>query len=155
MIHNILIILLFIILFFKYPIRFSGKNIIYKLNYNLLSKYILYIILAIELYQLHISNLKQYSNYLIIVPAIICYIIIDIIHSKPIIDDGSLNPPPTYLSKSNILYVILLILLIYKLLKETNKIIASINIIILIIIYSIYYKFSPCKYDLPNSWYKI
>ena len=93
MIHNVLIILLFIILFLQNPIRFSGKKIIYKLNYNLLTKYLLYIIIAIELYQLHLSNLKIYSNYLVILPAIICYIIIDIIHREPIIDDGSCTGP--------------------------------------------------------------
>jgi hypothetical protein len=155
MIHNILIILLFIILFLKFPIRFSGKNIIYKLNYNLISKYLIFIIIAIDLYQLHINNLKKYSKYLIIVPSIIFYIIIDIIHSKPIIDDGSLNPPPKYLSKSNILYIILLGILIYNLFKETNKLIASLNIIVLLIIYIIHRKFSPCKYELPPSWSKL
>ena len=154
MIHNILIILLFIILFLQTPIRFSGKKIVYKLNYNLLTKYLLYIIIAIELYQLHLSNLKIYSNYLVILPAIICYIIIDIIHREPIIDDGSFNPPPKYVSKSNILYIILLILLIYKWVKGTNKIIESINILLLIIIYSLHHKFSPCKYNLPETWYK-
>jgi hypothetical protein len=155
MILNLLIILLFIILFLKFPIRFSGKTIIYKLNYNLMSKYLLYIIIAIELYQLHLSNLKMYSNYLVIVPAIICYIIIDIIHREHIIDDGSFNPPPKYVSKSNILYVILLIILIFNLVKQNNKIVASVNIVILIIIYIIHRKFTPCKYNLPLSWSKL
>jgi hypothetical protein len=152
MILNLLTILLVIIIFLKLPIRFSEKKIIYKLNYNLLSKYVLFIIIAIELYQLHISSLKKYSNYLVILPAIICYIIIDIIHKPPVIDDGSFNPPPKYSSKSNLLYIIALIILIFNWLKQNNKIVASLNIILLIVIYMVHAKFAPCKYNLPKSW---
>ena len=149
MILNLLTILLFIVVFFKIPIRFSEKKIIYKLNYNLLSKYLLFILIAIELYQLHISTLKKYSNYLVILPAIIFYIIIDIIHKPPVIDDGSFNPPPKYSSQSNL---VALIILIFNFLKQTNKIIASLNIILLIVIYMAHTKFAPCKYGLPKSW---
>jgi hypothetical protein len=152
MILNLLIILLFIIVFFKLPIRFSEKKIIYKLNYNLMSKYLILLIIAIELYQLHISTLKKYSKYLVIVPAIILYIIIDIISGQPVIDDGTFNPPPKYISKSNLLYIILLGILIFNWIKQPNKIIASLNIIVLIIIYIIHRKFAPCKYNLPSTW---
>jgi hypothetical protein len=155
MILNLLIILLFIILFLKFPIRFSGKTILYKLNYNLMSKYLVFLIIAIELYQLHISTFKKYSKYLVIVPAIICYIIIDIISGQPVIDDGSFNPPPKYISKSNLLYIILLGILIFNCIKQPNKIIASLNIVVLIIIYIIHLKFAPCKYNLPSSWSKL
>jgi len=152
MILNLLTILLFIILFLKCPIRFSGKKIIYKLNYNLLSKYILFLIIAIELYQLHISTLNKYSNYLVILPIIIFYIIIDIIHKPPVIDDGSFNPPPKYLSKSNLLYIIALIILILNWLKQNNKILGSLNLILLIVIYTTHIKFASCKYNLPSTW---
>ena len=152
MILNLLTILLFIFVFFKIPIRFSEKTIIYKLNYNVLSKYLVLLIIAIELYQLHISTLKKYSNYLVILPIIIFYIIIDIIHRPPVIDDDSFNPPPKYISKSNLLYIIVLIVLIFNWLKQTNKIIASLNIILLIVIYMCHTKFAPCKYDLPSTW---
>lgn len=152
MILNLLIILLFIIIFLKLPIRFSDKKILYKLNYNLLSKYVLFLIIAIELYQLHISTLKKYSKYLVILPAIIFYIIIDIIHKPPVIDDGSFNPPPKYISKSNLLYIIALIVLIFNWVKQNNKIVASLNIILLIVIYMTHTKFAPCKYNLPKSW---
>ena len=120
-----------------------------------MSKYLVFLIIAIELYQLHIGAFKIYSKYLVIVPAIICYIIIDIISGQPVIDDGSFNPPPKYISKSNLLYIILLGILIFNCLKQPNKIIASLNIVVLIIIYVIHRKFSPCKYDLPSSWSKL
>ena len=155
MILNLLIILLFIFVFFKIQIRFREKKIIYKLNYNLLSKYLLFLIIAIELYQLHTRSFKKYSNYLVIVPAIICYIIIDIISGQPVIDDGSFNPPPKYVSKSNLLYILLLGILIFNWIKQPNRILASLNIVVLIIIFIIQQKFSPCKYNLPSSWSKI
>ena len=75
---NFLIIILLINIYRINPIRYSNRCIGYKLNYNKLMLYILYITVIIELLQLHLNYLSPISKFLILIPAFIFYIIIDI-----------------------------------------------------------------------------
>lgn len=152
---NFLIIIVLIYLFRKSPIRFSNKKIYYKLNYNNLYLILLYITIILELIQIHLTHLRYISNYLIVLPAIIFYIIIDIIADKPVIDDNTFKPPPTFLSKSYILYIILLIILLSNVSESNYKYIAILNLIIVLILFIQRYKYANCKYNLPITWAKI
>ena len=152
---NFLVIIVLIYLFRKNPIRFSNKKIYYKLNYNNLYLILLYITIILELIQIHLKHLRYISNYLIVLPAIIFYIIIDIIADKPVIDDNTFKPPPTFLSKSYILYIILLIILLSNVSESNYKYIAILNLIIVLILFIQRYKYANCKYNLPITWSKI
>ena len=152
---NFLVIIVLIYLFRKSPIRFSNKKIYYKLNYNNLYLILLYITIILELIQIHLTHLRYISNYLIVLPAIIFYIIIDIIADKPVIDDNTFKPPPTFLSKSYILYIILLIILLSNVSESNYKYIAILNLIIVLILFIQRYKYANCKYNLPITWAKI
>ena len=150
---NLLIIILLINIYRINPIRYSSRNIVYKINYNKLMLYILYITIIIELLQIHLYYLSSISKYLILIPAFIFYIIIDILDADPVIYDGSFIPPPKHLSTSRFNYLIMF-LLIYNIIKSKNKYIAYINIIIIIVLFYQRHKYAACKYDLPISWSK-
>ena len=150
---NFLIIILLINIYRINPIRYSNRCIGYKLNYNKLMLYILYITVIIELLQLHLNYLSPISKFLILIPAFIFYIIIDILYADPVIDDGSFIPPPKHLSTSKFNYLIMF-LLIYNIIISKNKYLAFINIIIIIALFYQRTKYAACKYDLPKTWSK-
>ena len=88
------------------------------------------------------------------------------LYRKPVINDGSLNPPPKFLKKQkNSVYIITLLIILYNLLIEIpalqslNKImkvslffsrLLPLNLIIYILNQK--KKYSSCKYDIPTSW---
>jgi hypothetical protein len=149
---NFFIILISLIIFTQSPIRFSNKNVIYKYNYNTLYTILIYTILIIEL--LLLLEYPLFTIYLLIIPASLLYIIIDMIKTQPIKNSKSFNPPPKYLSKSYIIYLFIIALLVYKYINTQNKLnIILIVIHILLCIQII--KFSSCKYELPISWNSI
>ena len=150
---NFLIIILLINIYRINPIRYSNRCIGYKLTYNKLMLYILYVTIIVELLQIHLYYLSSISTYLILIPAFIFYIIIDILDDEPVIDDGSFIPPPKHLSTSIFNYLII-VLLIYNIIKSKNKYIASINIIIIIVLFYQRNNYAACKYDLPITWSK-
>ena len=149
---NIFIIFLSLYIYTSSPIRFSNKSIIYNINYNKLFNTIIYIIIIIEL--IHLLEFEVFNIYILIVTIFLSYIIIDIIKQPPIIDDGSFNPPPKYISKSYIPYITILITLVYKIVTTNNY-----NYLFLIILYSILFytiiNYTACKYGLPISWNRL
>lgn len=149
---NIFIILLTFIIYTTSPIRFSNKPILYNINYNKIYNTIVYIIIIIEL--IHLLEYPAFNLYILIIPAFLSYIILDIIKQPPTIDDGSFNIPPKYISKSYILYIIILITLTYKI-ATTKNYYYSILIIIYIILFILQFNYSPCKYDLPITWNRL
>lgn len=149
---NIFIILLTFIIYTTSPIRFSNKHILYNINYNKIYNTIVYIIIIIEL--IHLLEYPAFNLYILIIPAFLSYIILDIIKQPPTIDDGSFNIPPKYISKSYILYIIILITLTYKI-ATTKNYYYSILIIIYIILLLLQFNYSACKYDLPITWNRL
>ena len=150
---NFLIIILLINIYRINPIRYSNRCIGYKLNYNKIMLYILYITIIVELLQIHLYYISSISTYLILIPAFIFYIIIDILNDEPVIDDGTFIPPPKHVSKSSFNYLII-VLLIYNFIKSKNKYLTSINLIIIIVLFYQRNKYSTVKYDLPVTWSK-
>ena len=150
---NFLIIILLINKYRINPIRYSNRCIGYKLNYNKIMLYILYITIIVELLQIHLYYISSISTYLILIPAFIFYIIIDILNDEPVIDDGTFIPPPKHVSKSSFNYLII-VLLIYNFIKSKNKYLTSINLIIIIVLFYQRNKYSTVKYDLPVTWSK-
>ena len=149
---NIIIILLTFLIYSTSPIRFSNKPVLYTINYNKLYNTIVYIIIIIEL--LYLLEYKFFNLYILVIPAFLSYIILDIIKQPHTIDDGSFNPPPKYISKSYILYIIILIALTYKI-ATTKNYYYSILIIIYIILLVLQFNYSACKYDLPITWNRL
>ena len=153
---NILLILLSVIIYLISPIKFSNKKILNKINYNTTFFYLFNIIILIELFQLY-PKLK----YWIILPYIFLYAILDIINQPVVIKDDSLNLPPKYLSKSYVLHIIVIIVIIVSMYNSKNyeinylNILNVLNIIIFLILLVLQYKYKPCKYNLPDSWYKL
>ena len=149
---NIFIIFLSLYIYTSSPIRFSNKSIIYNINYNKLFNTIIYIIIIIEL--IHLLEFEVFNIYILIVTIFLSYIIIDIIKQPPIIDNGSFNTPPKYISKSYIPYITILITLVYKIVTTNNY-----NYLFLIILYSILFytiiNYTACKYGLPISWNRL
>ena len=95
-----------------------------------------------------------FNLYILIVPVFLAYIIIDIIKQPHTINDGSFNPPPKYISKSYIPYIIILIILVYKIVSTKNYNYLVITILYLILFYTII-NYSACKYELPISWNRL
>lgn len=150
---NILIILLILIIYLISPIKFSGKKIIYTLNYNTTLFYLFNIIILIELSQLYYKVLL--FKYWIIIPFLLCYIILDIMNQHIVIDDGKLNIPPKYLSKTFIIHILLIILLGYNFMLTNYNYLGSINIILILILLILQIKYKSCYYELPNSWNRL
>jgi len=150
---NIIIIILILIIYLISPIKFSGKTIIYTLNYNTTLFYLFNIIILIQLLQLY-SKIILFK-YWIIFPFMLCYIILDII--KPIIeiDNGRLNIPPKNLSKSIIPHIILIIVLVYNLILSNYNYLGLINIVLIVILLILQLKYKSCYYELPNSWNRL
>jgi len=149
---NIFIILLSFYIYTSSPIRFSNKHILYNINYNKLYNTIIYFIIIIEL--IHLLEFQFFNLYILIVPAFLSYIIIDIIKQTHTIDDGSFNPPPNYISKSYVPYIVILITLVYKIVTTKNYNYLFLIIIYLILFYTII-NYSACKYELPISWNRL
>ena len=147
---DILIILLILIIYLISPIKFSGKQIIYTLNYNTTLFYLFNIIILIELIQLYPK--VTLFKYWIILPYLTIYAILDIINQPIVINDGLLNIPPKYLSKTYILHIIVIALLIYKFVISNYNYIGSINIILILILLILQLYYKSCSYELPNSW---
>ena len=134
----ILINILSILLFYKSPIRFSSKKI-YKLSINKLYIYLIYILIVIHSYSLY-----KIISYKALIQLIISIFILNIIEKKNVIDDGSFNPPPNYISRNTILYLIMLMLLLYK---------SSYYIFgIYLFLFVQHYSYTTCIYNLPPSW---
>jgi len=150
---NIIIILLILTIYLISPIKFSGKNIIYTLNYNTTLFYIFNTIIIIELLQLYSKVIL--FKYWIIIPYLLCYIILDILNPSIEINDGSLNIPPKYVSKSIIPYIILIILLVYNIMLNNYNYFGFINIILIVILLTLQLKYKSCYYELPNSWNRL
>ena len=150
---NIIIILLILTIYLISPIKFSGKNIIYTLNYNTTLFYIFNTIIIIELLQLYSKVIL--FKYWIIIPYLLCYIILDILNPSIEINDGSLNIPPKYVSKSIIPYIILIILLVYNIMLNNYNYLGFINIILIVILLTLQLKYKSCYYELPNSWNRL
>ena len=94
-------------------------------------------------------------KYWIILPFLLAYSILDIINQPIVIDDGSLNIPPKYLSKTYILHIILLGLLIYKFVISKYNYLGVINIILILILLILQIYYRSCTYELPNSWNRL
>jgi len=150
---NILIILLILITYLISPIKFSGKKIIYTLNYNTTLFYLFNIIILIELFQLY-SKVVLFK-YWIIIPSLLCYIILDIMNQPIEIDNGELNIPPKYLSKSIITHILLIIVLGYNIVLSNYNYLGIINIILIFILLILQFKYKSCYYELPNSWNRL
>ena len=149
----ILIILLIIIIYLISPIKFSGKQIIYTLNYNTTLFYLFNIIIFIELLQLYPK--VPLFKFWIVIPCLLIYAILDIINQPVVFNDGSLNIPPKYLSKTYILHIIVLALLIYKFVTSNYNYLGSINIILILILLLLQIYYKSCSYELPNSWNRL
>ena len=156
---NIFLILLYLIIYLISPIKFSNKKILNKINYNTTFFYLFNIIILIELFQLF--QLYPKLKYWIIIPYIFLYAILDIINQPVVIKDESLNLPPKYLSKSYVIHIIVIIVIIVSIYNSKNyainylNILNILNIIIFLILLIIQSKYKPCKYNLPDSWYKL
>ena len=150
---NILIILIIIIIYLISPIKFSGKQIIYTLNYNTTLFYLFNIIILIELFQLYPKI--QLFKYWIIIPYLTVYAILDIINQPIVIDDGLLNIPPKYVSKTYILHIIVIALLIYNFVLSNYNYLGAINIILVVILLVLQFYYKSCTYELPNSWNRL
>lgn len=168
--NYILIPLIYILSFIIYlinPIRYSNDTYLY-IPLHKLYYYISIIIHILNLvFMLYINTKYQITNkYILIIPFISGIILINIIYSKPIINDDSYNIPPSFLKKNTKTFILILLLLctllilhIPHIIKDTsinNKylfLVLPINIIIILIITYKYIKYSPCKYNLPISWY--
>ena len=150
---DILIILLILIIYLISPIKYSGKKVIYTLNYNTTLFYLFNILILIELFQLYTK--VTLFKYWIIIPCLITYSILDIINQSIVIDDGSLNIPPKYLSRTYILHIIVLILLIYKLVISNYNYLGYINIILILLLFILQIYYKSCIYELPNSWNRL
>ena len=150
---DVLIILLILIIYLISPIKFSGKKIIYTLNYNTTLFYLFNIIILIELFQLYTK--VTIFKYWIIIPYLIIYAILDIIKQPIVINDGLLNIPPKYLSKTYILHIIVIALLIYKFVLSNYNYLGSINIILILILLILQLYYKSCSYELPNSWNRL
>ena len=150
---NIIIIILILLTYLISPIKFSGKKFIYTLNYNTTLFYLFNIIVLIELLQLYSKVIL--FKYWIIIPYLLCYIILDILNPSIEINDGSLNIPPKYVSKSIIPYIILIILLVYNIMLNNYNYFGFINIILIVILLTLQLKYKSCYYELPNSWNRL
>ena len=150
---NILIILIIIIIYLISPIKFSGKQIIYTLNYNTTLFYLFNIIILIELFQLYPKI--QLFKYWIIMPCVLFYAILDIIYQPIVIDDGLLNIPPKYVSKTYILHIIVIALLIYNFVLSNYNYFGAINIILVVMLLVLQFYYKSCTYELPNSWNRL
>ena len=150
---EILIILLILIIYLISPIKFSGKQIIYTLNYNTTLFYLFNIIILIELFQLYPKI--QLFKYWIIIPYLTVYAILDIINQPIVIDDGLLNIPPKYVSKTYILHIIVIALLIYNFVLSNYNYLGAINIILVVILLVLQFYYNSCTYELPNSWNRL
>lgn len=159
MITNFIIIFLMLILFLISPIRFSNNNIIeskYNVSYNRIATYIINILVILELINIYYKF--PLFKFWVVIPYLFCYAIIDIIYSEPIVNNGKLNVPPKYVSKSYIIYIILLALLIYNIIEtgsDNIKYIGYVNIVLIFILLIIQYKYTSCKYNLPLTWDKL
>jgi hypothetical protein len=150
---NIFIILLILIIYLISPIKFSGKKISYSLNYNTTLFYLFNIVILIELLQLYPK--VTLFKYWIIFPFLVCYSILDIIHQPIVTDDGKLNIPPNYLSKTIIIHILLIILLGYNCMLSNFNYLGVINIILILILLILQIKYKSCYYELPNSWNRL
>lgn len=150
---NIIIIILILIIYLISPIKFSGKKIIYTINYNTTLFYLFNIIILIELLQLYSKILL--FKYWIIIPFMLCYIILDIMKPQIEIDNGKLNIPPKYVFKSIIPHIILIILLVYNFILSNYNYLGLINIILIVMLSILQFKYRSCNYKLPNSWNRL
>ena len=158
MIINFVIICLMLILFLISPIRFSNNNIIestYNVSYNRIATYVIHILVILELINIYYKF--PLFKFWVVIPYLFFYAIIDIIYSEPIIKNGKLNVAPKYVFKSYIIHIIILALMIYNIVETDSNIkyIGYTNVVLIIILLILQYKFSSCKYNLPSTWDKL
>jgi hypothetical protein len=150
---NIIIIILILLTYLISPIKFSGKKFIYTLNYNTTLFYLFNIIVLIELLQLYSKVIL--FKYWIIFPFLLCYIILDIMKPTIEIDNGKLNIPPKYVSKSIIIHILLISMLCYNIMLTNYNYLGIMNIILIVILLILQLKYKSCYYELPNSWNRL
>ena len=136
---NIIINILSIILFYKSPIRFSSKKLIYKLNINKLYTYLIYTLIVIHSYSLY-----KIISFKCVIQLFISIFIINIIDKTNVIDDDSFNPPPNYISRNTILYLIIILLLLYNFSYYLFG--------VYLFLFVQHYSYTTCIYELPQSW---
>jgi hypothetical protein len=158
MIINFVIIFLMLILFLISPIRFSNNNIIestYNVSYNRIATYVIHILVILELINIYYKF--PLFKFWVVIPYLFCYAIIDIIYSEPISKNGKLNVAPKYVFKSYIIHIIILALMIYNIVETGSNIkyIGYVNVVLIIILLILQYKYASCKYNLPSTWDKL
>ena len=148
-------------------LRYSNNTYFYIPLHKLYYYLTLIIHILNIVFILYINNKYQITNqYILILPLIIALLISNIIYTKPIVNDDSYNVPPSFIKKNTIIFIVLLILLtsllvinIIPIFKDNDWLnnyllcVLPINIILISIITYKYITYSPCKYNLPISWY--